>query len=434
MRKLVDHLVEEKLKTTRSDQLNGPSKNNKRTPVKNSVGGAITGNTVKSPSDTTIYTPAFVNRNNNRERVVNRVSAEVSNTTPIGKDRLINDVTHFLDALRVEQYGDDRPGGSTRPLVQPTANTMVIDQASGGGGEIAGTPIQVTPELLEARARADKMVMDAERFQATLATPPGKSDTNMYKELHQAGVGTTDDDFFHLTCHVDKQLKEKIEHGEYVDLEKLLPKDKSSEFGVPQTSNRLEWIHQDGQTFLAPATNKSNRISNVKKWDQAFRIYATIYCGANPSRSKEIWQYVSIIHTAANSFVWENVASYDYTFCHLMEFNPQRSWATTYTQMWNLTMCELLIRNNFTRNNGNGSSVGSGTFSAMGSTPNPKFNGKGKNKGDYCWSYNKGQKCKFGKSCKFIERCSYCDGNNHGRYNCHKLAARRESSDKEGEK
>ena len=54
------------------------------------------------------------------------------------------------------------------------------------------------------------------------------------------------------------------------------------------------------------------------------------------SRSKEVWQYIDNINTAASSFIWDNVYSYDITFRRLMEFNPHRSWAVTYTKMWNL--------------------------------------------------------------------------------------------------
>ena len=39
-------------------------------------------------------------------------------------------------------------------------------------------------------------------------------------------MGISDDDFFHLICHVDPALKTKIENGEYVDLDKLLPRDR----------------------------------------------------------------------------------------------------------------------------------------------------------------------------------------------------------------
>ena len=43
----------------------------------------------------------------------------------------------------------------------------------------------------------------------------------------QGGVsGIMDDEFFHLTCHVDLNLKHKIERGEFVELDKLLTRDR----------------------------------------------------------------------------------------------------------------------------------------------------------------------------------------------------------------
>ena len=83
-----------------------------------------------------------------------------------------------------------------------------------------------------------------------------------------------------------------------------------------------------------------------RHWEQAFRAYATIYCGANPKRSKEIWQYITVINTAATSYSLENVYNYDIMFRHLMAFNPQCSWAVTYNQMWNLSMKDPLPKNN----------------------------------------------------------------------------------------
>ena len=49
--------------------------------------------------------------------------------------------------------------------------------------------------------------------------------------IPNTGAGVSDDDFFHLTCHIDPSLFHKIEKGEYVELEKLLPKDKLSKVG-----------------------------------------------------------------------------------------------------------------------------------------------------------------------------------------------------------
>ena len=98
--------------------------------------------------------------------------------------------------------------------------------------------MQITPQLVEARGRADRTVLEAERFKVAMAPPPGN--------VPEFENSLSDDNFFHLTCHIDKNLREKIERGEYVELEKLLPKDKGSEFGAHTGENRLEWIMQDG--------------------------------------------------------------------------------------------------------------------------------------------------------------------------------------------
>ena len=129
-----------------------------------------------------------------------------------------------------------------------------------------------------------------------------------------------------MTCHIDAGLIEKRERGKFVDLERLLPGEKVRR-GMPESSTRLEWCVKEGNTYLAPA-EKEKKISNVRKWDQAFRIYATFYCRANPTRTGEIWQYMDVIHTAANAYIWDNVAYYDYVFRQLMEFNPSRNWGS----------------------------------------------------------------------------------------------------------
>ena len=50
---------------------------------------------------------------------------------------------------------------------------------------------------------------------------------------------------------------------------------------------KMQIIEKDGQTFLSTA-EKENHINSVRKWEQAFCIYATIYSTANPSCAGEI--------------------------------------------------------------------------------------------------------------------------------------------------
>ena len=295
----------------------------------------------------------------------------------------------------------------------------------------------------EAKRKAERAIIEAEKYKALLVEPPGGNNRlnpspNFANKNDAVAVGTgmSDDDFFHLTCHVDAALIAKIEKGEFVDLDKLLPKDKRKR----SEGSLLGWVHSEGGTFLAPVNDRLNRINGFRKWEQAFRVYATIYCGANPSRAREIWQYVSVISTAASSFVWENVYEYDVTFRHLMAFNPSRSWVVTYNQIWNLCMRESLptrtafgsrMGRGYNNNNSNFRSGLTGPGSTGGGGTGHAAAGKKRMKLDYCWNFNKGIPCKFGKKCRFIERCSYCDAGNHGVYQCSKLE-KKSSGDKSG--
>ena len=138
----------------------------------------------------------------------------------------------------------------------------------------------VVPERTKTQNKVDNTVIEAEKFRATVAQPgelfnQGNLEQIMYangldgSQFHNAGIngqgklieehgqveipdigaGVSDDHFFHLTCHIEPSLIHKIEKGELVELEKILPKDKINK----GDDNRLEWIHKDGGTFLVPA-------------------------------------------------------------------------------------------------------------------------------------------------------------------------------------
>ena len=52
-----------------------------------------------------------------------------------------------------------------------------------------------------------------------------------------------------------------------------------------------------------------------------------------------------VINVAASSYHWDNVSNYDVTFRQLMAFKPNRSWAKTYHQGWNLAMRDPIGKN-----------------------------------------------------------------------------------------
>ena len=104
------------------------------------------------------------------------------------------------------------------------------------------------------------------------ASGMGKQDSivNGQVEIPNIGAGVSDDDFFHLTCFIEPSLIHKIEKGEFVELKKLLPKDKLGR----TEEGRLEWVQRDGGTFLVPASQRDSKINSFRKWEQAFRAYA----------------------------------------------------------------------------------------------------------------------------------------------------------------
>ena len=276
---------------------------------------------------------------------------------------------------------------------------------------------------------ADQLILEAEHFKTAIAAPQGENVVNntfvddlnakspsvasvhdnvltgMSEFLQMLAANRADDEFFHITCHINPALKGKIERGEYVDLDKLLPKSRLQ----LMADDDIEVVRCNGDTYTFPM-HKESKITNIRKWEQAFRVYAAIYSNANPRYSAEIWQYVYMINTAAMSYAWENVLYYDFTFRQLMHANPNHSWAKTYTQIWNLAMCDPLTKNHQTGNGySNHSDFQSNSTSAK----------KGDWRDNCCWGYNKLGRCRR-SNCRFDHRCSYCGAYSHTKVNCSK--------------
>ena len=278
-------------------------------------------------------------------------------------------------------------------------------------------------------------MLQAERFKATIDPPKGNEIGEMEPDNQVNNLShniqelltllknkeedvnmDTDDDFFHITCHIEPALRAKIAKGEFVDLERLLPKSKLQIMSGTGAEGEIEVVRRNGSTYIFPETgNKDAKINNVRRWEQAFRVYSAIYSEANPTRAAEIWQYVHVINTAATSYAWENVAFYDVTFRQLMDKKPHRSWAKIYTQMWNLSLTDK-VRSNFNGGGYQGSAGFQSSFQS-GNTGNQKY-------GDWrdkcCWRFNKGKCRRFG--CRFEHRCTVkdCGAYSHPSYQCPK--------------
>ena len=133
-----------------------------------------------------------------------------------------------------------------------------------------------------------------------MAAPKGKIPSEITEEIGIKCLLDNDDDFFHVTCHVDSAL-----NGEFVELEKLLPKEHGSITlgGSEDLDFRsfIQAIARGGSTYLGPGMEHKDRKSNgIRRWEQAFRVYAAIYTEEHPERAAEIWQYVYTINTAGH--------------------------------------------------------------------------------------------------------------------------------------
>ena len=269
-------------------------------------------NRVKSPSDTTIYVPAL-NRSGGPQAIVKDVNVidhdqvmgaicetrmgggareQIGDTeteqiphNSLGKDetfketQLILKISNFVDQLRLD-FNENENNEEEEIMEQRRRPKSSVN----------------APGLEEAQKRMEHAIVETEKFKATIENPPGRnfhmnfnlSDlspsrggaqqlminnqpqqvmkakeltretatatvSNVDPERQMVGAETSDDNFFHLTCHIDLNLKSKIENGEFVNLDKLLPKDSVQSRLTSTNETKLEWVQSEGNTYLVPA-------------------------------------------------------------------------------------------------------------------------------------------------------------------------------------
>ena len=302
-------------------------------------------NIIKSPSDTT---PAL-----------KKVERETN---------VIDKISNFIEGICLDQRSEERSRNRTSTPISSrdyrrversddrcdrSTSQNFSSPSPGEGHRNRNGQNKESPKGQRANAVADQLLLQSEKFRARVEAPKGNynfADFLMpydYEQLRTKFVRPEglapldkeilflrnfdqDDEFFHITSQIEPSMKAKIEKGEFIDLERLLPKDRS--MGAKNNGDELnkqlfQLITQGTNGYLEPPIPRTGKINNIEKWDQAFRVYAAIYTRANPERSSEMWQYVYVIHTAAASNPWDNVYYYDMNFRELMATKPWRSWS-----------------------------------------------------------------------------------------------------------
>ena len=319
---------------------------------------------------------------------------------------MINKISNFVENIRIESAS--KLSGHRTPVRDDNQPSTSRRRTSQGESLRSGGP---STEEKRQREAATRLLVESEDHKASLQPPKGKQPFDLERFIQNID---DDDEFFHVTCHIEQNMRNKIARGEFVDLERLLPKDKGrcgGNIAHNGQDNRVELVSHDGHTYFKSV--RDNQITGLRKWEQAFRVYVAIYTEANPERSVEIWQYMHTINVAAASYQWDNVAYYDLTFRQLMAYKPRRSWAKLYNQGWNLAMKDALSNKQSGQSN--------------------KSTSKRHNwRDDCCWRYNQ-NKC-HKSDCDFDHRCTYCGGWNHGFFNCRKRLSKNSGGHSAGDK
>ena len=225
----------------------------------------------------------FIDTNNHTgekksEEIARQEAVEGANRS---NDDLMIKISNFVDQVRLE--ADTGRKDSSSPQEQLTAHPKSS---------------VTTPGFEDAQCRMEQTIIETEKFKASVEKPPGTFSNNkvisnqkqtesgkvgadlagfkprvfrLVEKLPQTqivdgsqnftlrqviGSGISDDDFFHLTCHIDVALKKKIESGEFVDLDKLLPKENRA-MSMSTNETKLEWVQSEESTYLVPAKNTS---------------------------------------------------------------------------------------------------------------------------------------------------------------------------------
>ena len=99
--------------------------------------------------------------------------------------------------------------------------------------------------------RAVEIIKEAERGCADIMRPTGKPKDSRNSFLSHTMAD--DDEFYDFAAHISQKICNKIEKGRFVDLEKLIKRNKTV---ASSNENGVELINKEGRSYLIPANNK----------------------------------------------------------------------------------------------------------------------------------------------------------------------------------
>ena len=305
-----------------------------------------------------------------------------------------NDVMQFIAENPIEQQSViDR--GRTRTVPVRYVSDGEWAHCSNAPATTSRLEDQQPPPQI---SKAGLMIHEAEASRARIFDVKGNDNfpTQVQQVFHSAVL---DEEYLLVGNYLDETIKQRIGQGKYIDFAKLMPREKV----FSEDDTRMEMINSSGQSFWVLVTDRENTsISNFAKWEQAFRVYSNVYTAFHPARAGELIQYNHIIHTAAQTYSWDNVYRYNREFrMHMSRHHLNRSWAVILQQAWTMFLKDRVSTPGHNFNSGNS-----------------HWNGNGARK-KLCFDFNSGN-CTYGKRCKFDHRCSFCNKYGHGSFCCRK--------------
>lgn len=406
----------------------------------------------QSPSDSTIYSrlcksvsEVEIGANKTKKQRTGECDPRAKSANGFAIDRMLDEVRHGINPIsdhcagtsasqevvshrnvdlrvkldRSRSYQKHRSGSRSPRTRTPHGRWSEPRQVEQGGArrdreELGSDDSDVEEETRrsrqaerESKDRRDKILVDTELRRAELLKP-GKVNLKhlIYDAQHKS-----------LGCRIDKSLKLKCMRGEFVDLERLLPK-KPLHSGRDRT-RRLTLVSATGDRprFIEEADD--NVINSYKKWEAAFEVYASLYVRANPGRADELYDYKHLIRDGANDYIWDNVYDYDIEFREHMDEHPDRMWSEMLVKEW-----ARRVKIHLNQRPGGNSRIGQSGVRQEWRDPNDIA---------VCRRYNAGR-CTYGKACKFAHRCQVCGKHGHGASICRKRSDRSDKPDKSDSK
>ena len=288
---------------------------------------------VQVDSKITIYKNAVKDDRNK----INRGSSSSEDWVDTSDENINEDNVPVMDQLSefkdLRAYDMNEEYQQADPITEHQINDFIADQRWGSeenvepstsGWKQPRDQSQHRQQIQTADDCVNELIREAEAAKAKIYNP-GKVMRGQQIDLSRSFVHSAmvDENYLIVAAHVDEHTQVKIEKGQYVDLARLIPRDRLDE----EDDNTMQMVVKQGKTFWKPSSlYEGVTINNIAKWEQAFRVFADIYTRAHPHRATELIQYNHIIHMTASTYVWDNVYLYDKDFCIHMSNYPERNW------------------------------------------------------------------------------------------------------------